>query len=77
MELYKKNLDKIISELEDFTRNEFSSKFKYLTPKEDRQLFFLAKILTRLKNIDEDIFSEEDLFGNVVSITNYKRKKKI
>ncbi|OGI20066.1 MAG: hypothetical protein A3B68_00485 [Candidatus Melainabacteria bacterium RIFCSPHIGHO2_02_FULL_34_12] len=44
-------LDKIINELSLFLEKDFSSRFRYLSEKEDRQLFFLAKILTRLKQL--------------------------
>ncbi len=47
----KIKLDNIIKELTNFLERDFSSQFKHLTNKEDRQLFFLAKILTQLKNI--------------------------
>ncbi len=47
----KTKLENIIEELSDFLEKDFSSRFRNLSVKEDRQLFFLAKILTRLKQI--------------------------
>ena len=44
-------LDNIIKELTIFLERDFSSQFRNLSNKEDRQLFFLAKILTQLKQI--------------------------
>ncbi len=56
----KIKLERIIKELTDFLERDYSSRFRNLTNKEDRQLFFLAKILVQLKqitgskNINED-----------------------
>lgn len=47
----KYELDKVITEFSNFLEGEFSSRFKHLTSREDRQLFFLARILAKLKNI--------------------------
>lgn len=47
----KVKLDNVIKELTDFLYKDFSSQFRNLSNKEDRQLFFLAKILTQLKQI--------------------------
>ena len=47
----KVKLDNIIKELTDFLERDFSSQFRNLSNKEDRQLFFLAKTLTQLKQI--------------------------
>ncbi len=47
----KPKLDNIIKELASFLERDFSSQFRNLSNKEDRQLFFLAKILTQLKQI--------------------------
>jgi len=47
----KSELDRVITEFSNFLERDFSSRFKYLTQKEDRQLFFLARILTKLKSI--------------------------
>lgn len=54
-------LDNVINELETFLERDFSSKFKNLTEKEDRQLFFLAKILVRLKHIKEEMKEDEKI----------------
>lgn len=50
----KTKLDNIIKELTDFLYKDFSSQFRNLSNKEDRQLFFLAKILTQLKQISNE-----------------------
>lgn len=50
----KTKLDNIIKELTDFLYKDFSSQFRNLSNKEDRQLFFLAKILTQLKQISSE-----------------------
>ncbi|OGI09738.1 MAG: hypothetical protein A3I68_05210 [Candidatus Melainabacteria bacterium RIFCSPLOWO2_02_FULL_35_15] len=50
----KIKLDNIIKELTGFLERDFSSRFRNLTNKEDRQLFFLAKILTQLKQISNE-----------------------
>ena len=47
----KTKLENIIKELTDFLERDFSSRFRNLSAKEDRQLFFLAKVLTQLKQI--------------------------
>ena len=47
----KIKLDNIIQELSSSLERDFSSQFRNLSNEEDRQLFFLAKILTRLKQI--------------------------
>ncbi len=57
---YKIKLEKTISELSFFLERDFSSKFKYLSEKEDRQLFFLAKILTQLKHLSLDADKKEE-----------------
>ena len=44
-------LNNIIKELTNFLERDFSSQFRNLSNKEDRQLFFLAKILTQLKQM--------------------------
>ena len=52
MEIESKiKLDNIIKELTDFLQRDFSSQFRSLSNKEDRQLFFLAKILVQLKQL--------------------------
>lgn len=58
---YRKKLDVVINELSSFLGNDFSSRFKYLSPKEDRQLFFLANILAKLKLISKEIEEEKIL----------------
>ena len=47
----KIKLENIIKELSGFLERDYSSRFRNLSNKEDRQLFFLAKILTQLKQI--------------------------
>lgn len=55
----KVKLNDIINEFSVFLEKEFSSKFKNLSDKEDKQLFFLAKILTQLKQVyKEETFQE-------------------
>ena len=55
----KIKLDNIIKELSYFLERDFSSQFRNLSNKEDRQLFFLAKILTQLKQIANEDKSED------------------
>ena len=55
----KIKLDNIIQELSSFLERDFSSQFRNLSNKEDRQLFFLAKILTQLKQIANEDKSED------------------
>ena len=50
----KTKLDNIIKELTDFLHRDFTSQFRSLSNTEDRQLFFLAKILTQLKQISNE-----------------------
>lgn len=57
--LVQKKLDNIINDLSSFIENDYSSKFKFLTAKEDRQLFFLAGILAKLKQVKRDTVSSE------------------
>ena len=52
-------LDQITNELSYFLEKDFSSKFKELSDKEDRQLFFLAKLLTRLKTLSKEMKEEK------------------
>lgn len=56
---YRLKLEQVINELEFFLHKDFSSKFKNLTEKEDRQLFFLARLLVRLKHVSEEIKGDE------------------
>ncbi|MBI3590455.1 MAG: hypothetical protein HY094_03630 [Candidatus Melainabacteria bacterium] len=58
---YKIQLNNIISELSYFLERDFSSQFRNLSNKEDRQLFFLAKILTRLKKLSRNMSDEEKI----------------
>lgn len=60
-ELYRTKLDILIDDFSLFLEKNYSSRFKELTEKEDRQLFFLARILTRLKHISEDIKEKEKI----------------
>lgn len=60
---YREKLENVINELSSFLERDFSSNFKDLNEKEDRQLFFLAKILTRLKHISEDIKDDEKIIA--------------
>ena len=55
----KIKLENIIKELTSFLERDFSSQFKNLSNKEDRQLFFLAKILTQLKQVAGEDKDEE------------------
>ena len=55
----KIKLNNIIKELTDFLEKDFSSQFRNLTNKEDRQLFFLAKILTQLKQVAGESKNED------------------
>ena len=57
----RKKLDSVINELSMFLYKDFSSHFKDLTEKEDRQLFFIAKLLTRLKNISQELKDDEKI----------------
>lgn len=52
-------LNGIIRELSFFLERDYSSHFRTLSDKEDRQLFFLAKILTQLKQIAREASDEE------------------
>ena len=54
-------LDSIINVLSSFLEREFSSKFRNLSDKEDRQLFFLAKILTQLRQISKEVNEEQKI----------------
>ena len=58
---YRKNLEAVINELSSFLGKEYSSKFKSLTDKEDRHLFFLANILVKLKHVSEEIKKENNI----------------
>ena len=58
---YRLKLGKVIDELEFFLYKDFSSKFKTLTEKEDRQLFFLARQLVKLKRIRDEIKEDEKI----------------
>ena len=73
MELESKiKLNNIIQELTDFLHRDFSSQFRNLSNKEDRQLFFLAKILTQLKRIANEDKSEE---RRIIRFPNLQRIK--
>ena len=54
-----KNLDNVLDEFSMFLNKDFSSRFKTLSDKEDRQLFFLAKLLTKMKHVSEELKKEE------------------
>ena len=58
---YRKKLEETITDLSFYLEKDYSSRFKHLSPKEDRQLFFLAQILTKLKNISKEIKEEEKI----------------
>lgn len=58
---YRKKLDTVVSDLSYFLAKDFSSRFKDLSHKEDRQLFFLANILAKLRLISEEIKNEEKI----------------
>jgi len=55
----KIRLNSIIRDLSCFLEKEYSSQFKNLTAKEDRHLFFLAKILTQLKQVHREETNQE------------------
>ena len=67
---YRIKLKRIINELSFFLERDFSSKFKNLTDKEDRQLFFLARILTQLKQITLDDSKKEENIISFPQLTN-------
>ena len=69
---YKIKLDNVIKELTNFLERDFSSQFRNLSNKEDRQLFFLAKILTQLKQVAGESKSED---RKVVRFPNLQRVK--
>ena len=58
---FRKKLDDTIAEFSVFLEREYSSQFKYLTNKEDRHLFFFAKILTQLRHVSEEIKDDEKI----------------
>ena len=58
---YKMKLENVINDLSYFLEKDYSSRFKTLTDKEDRQLFFLARILTKLKLILEEVKEDEKI----------------
>ncbi len=68
----KIKLDNIIKELTGFLERDFSSKFRHLTDKEDRQLFFLARILTQLKSITNETKSEDRKVINFPALQRVK-----
>ena len=73
---HKTKLDNIIKELSEFLERDFSSRFRNLSNKEDRQLFFLARILVQLKQISRSSKIEsknED--RKVVRFPNLQRVK--
>lgn len=59
---YKIKLDNAIDKLSLFLESDYSSRFKTLSQREDRQLFFLAKILTELKSISGDLKEDSELY---------------
>ncbi len=62
MKSYNKiKLNNIIRDLTCFLEEEYSSKFKNLTAEEDRHLFFLARILTQLKQVHREAINEENV----------------
>ncbi|MBI3308151.1 MAG: hypothetical protein HYZ79_02120 [Candidatus Melainabacteria bacterium] len=56
---YRKKLDGVIEDLSFFLKKDYSSRFKDLSASEDRQLFFFANILAKLKIISSEIKHEE------------------
>ena len=68
----KVKLENIIKELSDFLERDFSSRFRNLSNKEDRQLFFLAKILTQLKQVAGESKNED---RKVIRFPNLQRIK--
>lgn len=62
MKSYNKiKLNNIIRDLTCFLEKEYSSQFRNLTAKEDRHLFFLARILAQLKQVHRETTSEENV----------------
>ncbi len=57
----KAKLDNVIFELSNFLEKDFSSKFKTLSQKEDRQLFFLARTLVQLRQIANNLKTTENV----------------
>ncbi len=68
----KIKLDNLIKELSGFLERDFSSRFRNLTDKEDRQLFFLARILTQLKQISDE---SKDKDRKIIRFPNLQRIK--
>lgn len=54
-------LNNTIRDFSIFLEKEFSSRFRNLTAKEDRHLFFLARILTQLKQVSRELTEEEKI----------------
>jgi rubrerythrin len=52
-------LNNTIRDFSVFLEKEFSSQFKNLTAKEDRHLFFLARILTQMKQVSRELEEEK------------------
>ena len=72
----KIKLDNIIKELSDFLEKDFSSRFRNLSNKEDRQLFFLARILVQLKQISRSSKVEsKNPEKKIVQFPNLQRVK--
>ncbi len=57
------NVDNLINELSGFLEKDYSSRFRNLSEREDRQLFYLAGVLTRLKKISEELKEEEKIIA--------------
>lgn len=70
----EEKLNQVINELSHFLEKDYSSNFKYLTAKEDRQLFFLAGVLTKLKHVLEDEgYVLEPEIKNVIAFPLHRR----
>lgn len=68
----EEKLEKTINDLSGFLERDFSSRFKDLNPKEDRQLFFLAGILAKLKILLKDSKENKE---NIISFRPLQRIK--
>ena len=68
-------LNNVIKELTVFLERDFSSRFKNLSEREDRQLFFLAKILTQLKQVYRETNSQDMMTEDMEIILNEKKKE--
>ncbi len=56
----KMKLHNTIRDFTNFLEKEFSSQFRNLSAKEDRHLFFLARMLTQVKQVSRELLNEEE-----------------